>query len=95
MTLLETFVMMLGTSIGVNMLKADPRLWVSVSKHYDGFAFKPNKGWLSYAVAKNTTDHSGRNQRTSGTAKSLQTTTTDVCTRSKLWGNKVVGKNRA
>ena len=49
--------MMLGTSIGVNMLKADPRLWVSVDKNYDGFAFKPNKGWLGYAVAIKCDQH--------------------------------------
>lgn len=79
--------MMLGTSIGVNMLKADPRLWVSVDKNYDGFAFKPNKGWLGYAVAENANKHSRRDRKASSTTRSLQTTTTNVCASTKLWGN--------
>ena len=70
---------MLGTSIGVNMLKADPRLWVPVNGNYSGFVFKPTKGWLGYATKQNESKYNGRDRKTSGTFTGLQTTTTKVC----------------
>ena len=82
---------MLGTSIGVNMFRADPRLWVSVASDYQGFAFKPTKGWLD-ATAKTTNKHSGRDQKASGTNRSTATTTTNVCAETKLWRTKTLAK---
>lgn len=69
---------MLGTSIGVNMLKADPRLWVPVNGNYCGFAFKPTKGWLGYATKQNESKYHGRDRKTSGSFTGLQTTATNV-----------------
>jgi hypothetical protein len=40
------------------MLKADSKLWVPVSTKYNGFAFKPSKGWLTNANAKASAEHS-------------------------------------
>ena len=70
--------MMLGASIGVNMLKTDPKLWIPVGSNYQGFVFKPSKGWLN-ATAKTTNKHSGRDQKTSGTTRSTATTAVNVC----------------
>ena len=70
---------MLGTSIGVNMFKADPRLWVPVNANYSGFAFKPTKGWLGNATKQNEKKYNGRDRKTSGTFTGLQTTSTTVC----------------
>ena len=67
-------------SFGVNMLRADPKLWVPVSNNYRGFAFKPTKGWLTYGNAQKAQEHSGRNRKTSSSARGLQTTAADVRT---------------
>ena len=45
-------------SFGVNMLRADPKLWVPVGTNYNGFAFTPTKGWLSNANTKASAEHS-------------------------------------
>ena len=83
--------MMLGASIGVNMLKTDPKLWVPVGPAYQGFVFQPSKGWLD-ATAKTTNKHSGRDQKASGTNRSTATTTTNVCAETKLWRTKTLAK---
>ena len=44
---------------GVNMLRADPKLWVPVGTNYNGFAFKPSKGWLS-ATTNEPKEHNGK-----------------------------------
>ena len=62
------------------MLKADPKLWVPVGANYNGFAFKPTKGWLAYGTAQTKQEHNGRNRKTSSSARGLQTTATNVCT---------------
>ena len=69
------FVMMHGMSIGVNMLKADPRLWVPVSTDYAGFAYKPAKGWLGRAVTQDQKRVSGGhiNQRKSALSRNTKT----------------------
>ena len=69
---------MLGTSIGVNMLKADPRLWVPVDGNYSGFVFKPTKGWLGYATKQNEKKYNGRAGKASSSFTGLQTTSTNV-----------------
>ena len=71
---------MVGMKFGVNMLRADPRLWVPVSSNYKGFAFKPTKGWLAYGTAQTKQEHNGRNRKTSSSSRGMQTTSTDVRT---------------
>ena len=62
------------------MHKADPKLWVPVGANYNGFAFKPTKGWLAYGTAQTKQEHNGRNRKTSSSARGLQTTATNVRT---------------
>ena len=69
--------MMFGTSIGVNMLKADPRLWVSVGTNYRGFAFEPSKGWLS-ATTNEPKEHNGQSIKEKSTVSGMSKTTVDV-----------------
>ncbi len=69
---------MLGTSIGVNMLKADPKLWVPVGANYKGFAFTPSKGWLSNANTKTPTKYNRRSKKGQSTIHSMPSTATDV-----------------
>jgi hypothetical protein len=68
---------MFGTSIGVNMLKADPRLWVPVGTNYNGFAFKPSKGWLS-ATTNKPKEHNGKSTKEKSTVSGMSKTTVDV-----------------
>ena len=70
--------MMLGTSIGVNMLRTDPRLWVTVGTNYTGFVCKPAKGWLD-ATAKTTDKHNRSNDKAKSSVSSMSATTTKVC----------------
>ena len=71
--------MIVGMSIGVNMqVKADPRLWVSVSPKYSGFVFKPTKGWLDNGTTQTEQKHNRRDGKTSGSSRGLQTTSTNV-----------------
>jgi len=67
----------IGTSIGVNMLKADPRLWVSVGRHYNGFAFEPSKGWLS-ATTNKSKEHNRQSIKEKSTVSGMSKTTVDV-----------------
>ena len=69
--------MMFGTSIGVNMLKADPRLWVPVGKNYNGFAFEPSKGWLS-ATTNKSKEHNRQSTKEKSTVSGMSKTTVDV-----------------
>ncbi len=72
--------MIVGMSIGVNMqVKADPRLWVSVSTKYNGFAFEPTKGWLTNANAKASAEHSRHTNKEKSTVSRNTKTTVDVC----------------
>ena len=72
--------MIVGMSIGVNMqVKADPRLWVSVSTKYNGFAFKPTKGWLTNANTKASAEHSRHTNKEKSTVSRNTKTTVDVC----------------
>ena len=64
-------------SFGVNMLKADPRLWVSVGTNYRGFAFEPSKGWLSVTTNKST-EHSRQSTKEKSTVSGMPKTTVDV-----------------
>lgn len=59
------------------MLKADSKLWVPVSTKYNGFAFKPNKGWLS-ATTKVSKEHSGNTNKGQSVIHSLSSTATDA-----------------
>jgi len=70
--------MMFGTSIGVNTLKADPRLWVPVGPNYNGFAFEPSKGWLS-ANTNKSKEHSRRSIKEKSTVSRMSKTTVNVC----------------
>lgn len=74
---LKTYVMIVGMSIGVNMFKADPRLWVPVSTNYKGFAFKPSQGWLSGSV-KQSAKHSRNNDKGLSAVPSMSSTTNKV-----------------
>ena len=40
------------------MLRADPKLWVPVGANYNGFAYKPSKGWLTNANTKASAEYS-------------------------------------
>ena len=66
-------------SFGVNMLKADPKLWVPVSTKYNGFAFKPTKGWLTNANTKASAEHSRHTNKEKSTVSRNTKTTVDVC----------------
>ena len=70
--------MMLGTSIGVNMLRTDPKLWVTVGPNYTGFVYKPNKGWLD-ATTKTTDKHNRNNDKGKSAVQSMSSTTNKVC----------------
>ena len=65
-------------SFGVNMLKADPKLWVPVSTKYNGFAFEPTKGWLSNANTKASAEHSRHTNKDKSTVPRNTKTTVDV-----------------
>jgi len=69
--------MMFGTSIGVNMLKADPRLWVPVGTNYRGFSFEPSKGWLS-ATTNKSKEHNRQSTKEKSTVSGMSKTTVDV-----------------
>jgi hypothetical protein len=68
---------MFGTSIGVNMLRADPKLWVPVGTNYNGFAFKPSKGWLS-ATTNKSTEHSRQSTKGKSIVSGMSKTTVNV-----------------
>ena len=70
--------MMHGMSIGVNMLRADPKLWVPVGANYNGFAFKPSKGWLSSANRKTPAQHNRRSNKGQPAVHSMPATATYV-----------------
>ena len=83
---------MVGMKFGVNMLKADPKLWVPVSNKYNGFAFTPSKGWLSNADTKTPTKYNRRSNKGQSTIHSMSSTATDVRTKTKLWCTETVEK---
>ena len=64
---------------GVNMLKADPRLWVPVGNNYKGFAYKPSKGWLTNANSKTPAEHSRNTKQKKSTVSRNTKATVDVC----------------
>ena len=70
---------MVGMKFGVNMLRADPKLYVPVGANYNGFAFKPNKGWLSNANTKASAEHSRHTNKEQSTVPRNTKTTVDVC----------------
>jgi len=74
------------------MLRADPKLWVPVGINYNGFAFKPSKGWLSNGISKESNKHSGYSNKGQSSICSMPTTTVDVRTKTKLWSTKTVAK---
>ena len=63
---------------GVNMLKADPRLWVPVDNNYKGFAYKPSKGWLSNANSKVSDKYIRLTTQEESTIHSLSPTTVNA-----------------
>ena len=65
---------------GVNMLKADPRLWVPVGANYNGFAYKPSKGWLTNANSKTPAEHSRNTKQKKSTVSRNTRATDNVCT---------------
>jgi len=67
-----------GMSIGVNMFKADPRLWVPVGTNYRGFAFEPSKGWLS-ANTNKSKEHHRQSIKEKSTVSRMSKTTVNVC----------------
>lgn len=60
------------------MLRADPKLWVPVGTNYNGFAFKPSKGWLS-AATNEPKEHNGQSIKEKSTVSGMSKTTVDVC----------------
>jgi hypothetical protein len=66
-------------SFGVNMLRADSKLWVPVSTKYNGFAFTPTKGWLTNANSKASAEHSRHSNKEKSTVSRNTKTTVDVC----------------
>ncbi len=63
------------------MLRADPKLWVPVGANYNGFAFKPSKGWLSNADTTITTTEYNRHTNKEQSSVFGNTKATDnVCT---------------
>ena len=64
---------------GVNMLRADPKLWVPVGANYNGFAFKPSKGWLTNANSKTPAEHSRNTKQKKSTVSRNIKATVDVC----------------
>ena len=74
------------------MLRADPKLWVSVGTNYNGFAFKPSKGWLTNANSKTPAKHSRNTTQEKSTLPRNTKTTVDVHTKTKLWSTKTVAK---
>ena len=66
-------------SFGVNMLRADSKLWVPVSTKYNGFAFTPTKGWLSNANTKASAEYSRHTVKEQSTVSRNAKTTVDVC----------------
>ena len=68
------------------MLKQDIRLWVPVSKDYNGFLFQPSKGWLSNADTTITTTEYNRHTNKEKSSVFGNTKATDnVCTQAELW----------
>jgi len=61
------------------MLRADSKLWVPVSTKYNGFAFKPTKGWLTNANTKASAEHSRHTHKDKSTVPRNTKTTVDVC----------------
>ena len=61
------------------MLRADSKLWVPVSTKYNGFAFKPTKGWLTNANTKASAEHSRHTNEEKSTVSRNTKTTVDVC----------------
>ena len=61
------------------MLRADSKLWVPVSTKYNGFAFKPTKGWLTNANTKASAEHSRHTNKEKSTVSRNTETTVDVC----------------
>ena len=69
-----------GMTFGLNMLRADPKLWVPVGANYNGFAYKPSKGWLSNAnTTTTTTKHSGHTNKEQSIVFRNTKATVDVC----------------
>jgi hypothetical protein len=66
-------------SFGVNMLRADPKLWVPVSTKYTGFAYTPTKEWLTNANTKASAEHSGHTYKEKSTIPRNTKTTVNVC----------------
>ena len=66
-------------TFGLNMLRADPKLWVPVSTKYNGFAFTPTKGWLSNANTKASAEYSRHTNKEKSTVPRNTKTTVDVC----------------
>ena len=66
-------------SFGVNMLRADSKLWVPVSTRYNGFAFEPSKGWLS-ANTNKSKEHHRQSIKAKSTVSGMSKTTVDVRT---------------
>jgi len=62
------------------MLKADPRLWVPVGANYNGFAYKPSKGWLTNANSKTPAEHSRNTKQKKSTVSRNTRATDNVCT---------------
>ena len=69
---------MVGMKFGVNMLRADPKLYVPVGVNYNGFAFKPNKGWLSNANTKASAEHSRHTNQRQSAVHSMSATAVNV-----------------
>ena len=69
---------MVGMKFGVNMLRADPKLWVPVGANYNGFAFKPKQGWLSNANTKASAEHSRHTNKRQSAIHSMPPTTVNV-----------------
>lgn len=58
--------------------RADPKLWVSVGANYNGFAFKPSKGWLLNANQKTRSKCNRQTAKGQSAIHRLPSTTIDV-----------------
>jgi len=75
------------------MLRADPKLWVPVGANYNGFAYKPSKGWLTNANSKTPAEHSRNTRQEKSTVSRNTKITVDVYNKTKLWCTETVAKN--
>ena len=69
---------MVGMKFGVNMLRADLKLWVPVGANYNGFAFKPSKGWLTNANTKASAKYSRHTNQRQSAVHSMSATAVNV-----------------